>query len=79
MSIITTKRRRAEWSSRHYPRLFRERSSAKVKWMLCALGTEKTSQAESLKLLFIFRSTSPCLQLSSVGFEGLGCWLQLDT
>lgn len=39
--------------------------------MLCALGTEKTSQAESLKLLFIFRSTSPCLQLSSTGFEGL--------
>lgn len=79
MSIITTKRRREERSSHHYQRLFRERSSAKVKRVLCALDTEKTSQAESLKLLFVFWSTSPCLQLSSLGFEGLGCWLQLVT
>lgn len=36
--------------------------SAKVKRMLRAPAAEKASQADSLKLLFTFSSTSPCLQ-----------------
>lgn len=70
MNIITTNCLRVEESRAVIPWLSAvvpwAMQSAKVKGMLQALATEKINQADSLKLLLTFSSSSSCFQLQSL-------------